>query len=196
MPEPLTGRVAAILCSGAQADREIAMTLALAGADIAIGTLDPSQEFATASIANEVWALGRQQFSTVLAAGDPVALASFAAETADRLGRCDLLVVSTSSPLAEMEGVSPYDWEESLHYALTVPLFAAEAFQPVIERDGGGWFVFVHDAAEGFIAQLIAGANELLAERLDLAWSKRGLKVIAFPTDGAAQEIPLLFDSA
>lgn len=193
MADLLAGRVAAVLCSGTEVDREITLALAEAGADIAIGTLHPSQEFATASIANEVWAAGRQQCSTVLAAGDPVALAAFAAETVDRLGRCDLLVVSSPSPLTDLEGVSPSDWEESLHYALTVPLFAAQAFQPVIERDGGGWFVFVHGTGEGFIARLTAGTNDLLAEQLGVAWSKRGLKVIAFPSDGAAEEIPLLF---
>ena len=93
MSEPLAGRVAALLCTGSDGDRAIAMALAEAGADIAIGTLQLSQEFAVASIANEVWAVGRQQFSTVLDAENAVALAAFAAETADRLGRCDLLLV-------------------------------------------------------------------------------------------------------
>ena len=189
----LTGRVAAILCSGTEVDREVAMALAEAGADIAIGTLQLSQEFAVASIANEVWAVGREQFSTALAAGDPVALAAFAAETADRLGRCDLLVVSSTSTLADLEGVSPYGWEESLHYALTVPFFAAQAFQPVIERDGGGWLVFVHKEGEGLAATMEAEMNDLLAEGLNRTWSKRGVRVIAFTTDGAAPEIPLLF---
>jgi NAD(P)-dependent dehydrogenase (short-subunit alcohol dehydrogenase family) len=56
-----TGKVVAIVASGSDVDRAIAVALAEAGADIAFATFAKvqAQEFALASIANEVWAIGR-----------------------------------------------------------------------------------------------------------------------------------------
>lgn len=90
------GKVVAIICAGTDVDRSLAVALAEAGADLAIATLEPiqQQEFATASIANEVWAIGREQFSQVLDTRDADAVARFAQKVVGRLGRCDELVVS------------------------------------------------------------------------------------------------------
>lgn len=89
-----SGRVVAIIGTGSPRDRAIAVTLAEAGADIAIATMDvlPAQEFATASIANEVWAIGRGQFAAVLDASDAAAVAAFLREVRRRLGRLDAVV--------------------------------------------------------------------------------------------------------
>jgi NAD(P)-dependent dehydrogenase (short-subunit alcohol dehydrogenase family) len=90
------GKVVALICAGDEEDRALAIALAEAGARLGIATLHATQqeEFATASIANEVWAIGREQFSHVLDAGDPAAVAAFARLVAERLGHCDELVVS------------------------------------------------------------------------------------------------------
>jgi len=94
MSESLKGRVVAIVGGGSGRDRAIAVALAEAGADIAIATERPvkEQEFATASIANEVWAIGREQFSAVIDARDDGQLSSFLAEVCTRLGRLDAVV--------------------------------------------------------------------------------------------------------
>lgn len=170
------------------------MALAEAGADIAIGTLQISQEFAVASIANEVWAVGRQQFSTVLDAEDAVALAAFAAETVDRLGRCDLLLVSPSPPLltAPPEEISAEEWAAALRQGLTVPFLAFHAFQPVIERDGGGLLLLLHGQGNGLVAAVTRAACAALAAWLDQAWSGRGLRVNILPGDVSGDEIVLL----
>ena len=83
------------MCARPQRIR-IAVALAEAGADLALGTVSVAQveEFSTASIANEVWAIGREQFNSVLDASDPAAAAAFAAEVCDRLGRCDAVVIA------------------------------------------------------------------------------------------------------
>ncbi len=80
--------------TGSARDRAIAVTLAEAGADIAVATEDAlaAQEFATASIANEVWAIGREQFSAVLDASDGAEFAAFLREVRRRLGRLDAVV--------------------------------------------------------------------------------------------------------
>jgi hypothetical protein len=66
----LEGRVVALICRGSEEDRAIAVALAEAGANLALGTVTRAQEeeFSTASIANEVWAIGREQFNRVLTA--------------------------------------------------------------------------------------------------------------------------------
>ncbi|MEP7214884.1 MAG: SDR family oxidoreductase [Anaerolineaceae bacterium] len=192
MPGPLAGRVAAVLCAGTDLDRAIAMALAEAGADIAIGTLERDEEFATASIANEVWAVGREQFSSVVDATDAVALASFAAETADRLGRCDVLVVSPPARAGlgalPPEEVSAEEWAMAVRNGLTIPFLAAHAFQPVIERDGGGLIMFVDDGPGLVDGVMLAGRAELAAQ-MNAAWLERGVRVVLLSATGAAVEI-------
>jgi NAD(P)-dependent dehydrogenase (short-subunit alcohol dehydrogenase family) len=91
----LDGKAVALVATGSAVDRAIAMALAEAGADVAIATQlsTQEQEFATASIANEVWSIGREQFSHVMDAEEAGAVAGLIAETRRKLGRCDALVV-------------------------------------------------------------------------------------------------------
>lgn len=103
MSEPLFGKVVAIIAHGRPLDRAIAVCLAEAGASIAIATEDPvrEQEFGTASIANEVWAIGSEQFSYVLDAASATAVSAFGAEALARLGGGDaLIVIEPKSSLA------------------------------------------------------------------------------------------------
>ena len=103
MSELLAGRVVALIGAGSARDRAIAVALAEAGANIAIATEQPiqEQEFATASIANEVWAIGREQFSAVIDASDDAQMAGFLAEVRTRLGRLDAIVGSAAAIVAE-----------------------------------------------------------------------------------------------
>lgn len=192
----LSGQVAAILCSGDAGDRAITMALAEAGADIALGTLDRAQEFAVASIANEVWAVGREQFSTALDATDAISLAAFAAETADRLGRCDLLAVCSNHPVepaSPPEEISAEEWSAALDAGLTIPFLAAHAFQPVIERDGGGVVVFIgeHDAS-GLVASVARAGRAELTARLNETWTPRGVRLVMLSASSSPEEIVAL----
>ncbi len=94
------GRVYALIAHGDDTDRAIAVALAEAGAAIAIGTVGQvqSEEFATASIANEVWAIGRGQFSFPLDAANAAHVEAFANEVVIRLGHCDGLVLGLGAP--------------------------------------------------------------------------------------------------
>ncbi|NUN93094.1 MAG: LUD domain-containing protein [Verrucomicrobiae bacterium] len=89
----------ALIGTGSELDRAIAVACAEAGADIALGTVDRSQEqdFGMNSIANELWAIGREHFVRVMDATEATEAASFADEAWDRLGRCDALVARTGS---------------------------------------------------------------------------------------------------
>ncbi|MCZ2110728.1 MAG: hypothetical protein LC118_14370 [Dehalococcoidia bacterium] len=100
MTTPLANSAAALIAHGSDFDRAIAVALAEAGADVAIATESPeqSQEFATASIANEIWAIGREQFSYVLEAASADEVGAYAREVVARLGRCDALIVVEPGP--------------------------------------------------------------------------------------------------
>ena len=194
MTARLAGKVVAMACRGSEADRAIAVALAEAGADIALGTIGATQaeEFATASIANEVWAIGREQFNTVLDAADAAATAAFAAEVVDRLGQCDAVVVAPGGvvPVA-FDELSADEWEPMAREGLTAPLVLAQAFGRVIERGGGGRIVFVVDGApHGDVAGgVLADGQRAMAANLGMAWAGRALRVIAVSRDGAAEHI-------
>ena len=107
MTGTLAGKAVAMIAHGTPLDRAIAVCLAEAGANIAIATEQPmrEQEFATASIANEIWAIGREQFSYVLDASSETAVASYGAEATARLGRCDALIVVEPRAAASAAGL-------------------------------------------------------------------------------------------
>jgi NAD(P)-dependent dehydrogenase (short-subunit alcohol dehydrogenase family) len=90
-----SGKVVALIGRGGPLDRALAVALAEGGADLALATCErlPQQEFAVASIANEVWAIGREQFSQVIDATHELDVAGFAQDVLTRLGRCDVLLV-------------------------------------------------------------------------------------------------------
>jgi NAD(P)-dependent dehydrogenase (short-subunit alcohol dehydrogenase family) len=94
----LASRVIAIVGTGSDDDRAIAVACAEAGADVALGTEvdDRGQDYGMNSIANEIWAIGREQFVLVLSGSDD--LARLVAEAKARLGRCDAIVARTSAP--------------------------------------------------------------------------------------------------
>lgn len=87
----LAGKVIAVIGTGSDAERRIAIACAEAGADLALGTRDPSQasEFGMNSIANEAWVLGAEQFVRVIDARDRPACEGFVEETWARYGGCD-----------------------------------------------------------------------------------------------------------
>jgi hypothetical protein len=92
----LTGKVVLLIGDGSDAHRGVAVALAEAGADVAVGgpaggtAADGApMEFALHSIANELWAIGRR--STVATIEGDSADAAIAAVTAE-LGQVDLVL--------------------------------------------------------------------------------------------------------
>lgn len=100
---PLAGKVAAIVGTGAELDRAIAVACAESGADLALGTETETREhdYGMNSIANEIWAIGREHFVRVLTGPDDVA--DLVREARARLGRCDAVVCRFE--LSEVDGV-------------------------------------------------------------------------------------------
>ena len=190
----LAGKVVALICRGVDADRAIAVACAEAGADVALATVEPiqEQEFATASIANEVWAIGRKQFNRLLDSADPASVAAFAAEVWDRLGGCDLLVAAHDhASYVSLDELGPDEFAETVKVNLGGPFLAAQAFGRLMERNGGGRIVFVDADAPGDVSYRAAKAGLAgLAARLNEEWAAAGVRAavvaVRVPADAAS----------
>jgi 3-oxoacyl-[acyl-carrier protein] reductase len=177
----LSGQVVVVVGDGSPLHRAVAVTAAEAGADIALATARPDQEFAVASIANEVWAVGREQIVRAIDALDPVAVAAFAEEVDDRFRRVDaLVVVPALSDLDAIGEVSKEAWEHALAQGLTIPFLAAQAFGRAMERAGGGQIIFVTPAPP-FDVSAATGAAGLggLASAIDAVMGTLGVSARA-----------------
>lgn len=178
MSEPLAGRVVAVIGDGEPLHRAVAVTLAEAGADVALGTIARGHEFAVASIANEIWAIGRQHFFTALDADNPEHAAAFADETWDRLKHCEALVwVPENTEPVPLDELSHEEWEVGLDRGLTAPFLAAQAFGRLMERSGAGRIVLVAPSPTGNAATAAAaGGLQGLVNAINSAWHGRGVE--------------------
>jgi len=188
----LAGKVVALIGTGRALDRTIAVACAEAGAGVALGTVDRSQqqEFGTNSIANELWAMGREHFVRVMDGTDATEVASFADETWDRLGRCDALVANHElASTADLDELSPDEWERSLRVNLTGPFLAAQAFGRLMERSRSGLVIFIAVERNGADAAWTASPAGLegLAGHIKRTWGDAGVgaRVVWCPADDA-----------
>lgn len=190
----LTGKVVALICRGSEEDRAIAVALAEAGADLALGTVSKAkdEEFSTASIANEVWAIGREQMNSVIDAADPEQAAAFAAEVADRLRRCEAVIVAAGPvPRVPVDQLSRDEWDIFVREGLTAPLMSVLAFARVIERGGGGALIVVIDGAiYGDVGgAMVAEALRAMAANMGMGWRDRKLRALSVSREGAPEQI-------
>ncbi len=144
MPDDaLSGQVIATIGGGDAHHRAVAVAAAEAGASIALATFNaiPDQEFPVNSIANEVWAIGRDHFTEVIEASDPEQMGAFAQKTWSRFDRCDAIVVVSSLPTPAPD--SPIEEKRAFAGRHRTPLLAAQAFGQLMREQGGGAVVFV-----------------------------------------------------
>ncbi|MCA9825248.1 MAG: SDR family NAD(P)-dependent oxidoreductase [Dehalococcoidia bacterium] len=170
----LSGTVLAVLCRGTDADRALCVAAAEAGADVALGTVSPADEFRVASIANEIWSIGTRQFVMPLDATDPTAIAAFAARTFDELGGCRLALASTwlesNAPFPQL---SADEWLPVLSANLTIPYLFIGAFSKAMGTRSEGRIIVVapanpaadtaERAARAGLLTLVADANSVLS---------------------------------
>lgn len=196
MSAHLAGKVVAVIGTGSDLHRAVAVQAAEAGANIALGTVAKENEFAVHSIANEVWSVGVEHFVTLMDATDPTDVISFADETFDKLGRCDLLVWTHSEPTnIPIEELSLGEWNAIFRINLDAPYVATQAFGRLMERERTGLIVFaMNDPLEADPAYRAAhAALETFARDLDLRWHGRGVH-LQVTSDNAASVLGLLGD--
>ena len=141
--DALSGQVIATIGGGDAHHRAVAVAAAEAGASVALSTFNaiPDQEFPVNSIANEVWAIGRDHFTEVIEASDPEQMGAFAQKTWGRLGGCDAIVVVSSLPTPAPD--SPIEEKRAFAGRHRTPLLAAQAFGQLMREQGAGAVVFV-----------------------------------------------------
>lgn len=179
----LAGRVVTLIGEGGELERAVAIGLAEAGADLVLATRAKEQahEFAIASIANEAWLIGTEQWMRVIDALDPVDVTTLADEVADRNGHCDLLVVHCVSgsriPFDELNHV---EVEGLLRTDLVAPILAAQAFGRLLERDGGGAIAFLAAPARerDAVGTIVRAALDGLAVAVEKEFSGVRAKVL------------------
>jgi NAD(P)-dependent dehydrogenase (short-subunit alcohol dehydrogenase family) len=189
--------VAAILGPGDEGHRAAAVAAAQAGAAVAVGSLDGTDEaeFAINSIANEVWVMGQEQFARTLDAAEPTAIVAFADEVVDRLASCDLLAVLTGEPLdVEIDELSRDEWDPALLRHLTVPFLATQAFGRAMQRQHSGTILLDSPGDAHVFAAAVTGAMEGLADAANKAWGTRGVRVEVVRGDVASRITELLTD--
>ena len=141
--EALAGKAVAAIGGGDAHHRAVAVAFAEAGASLALATFNPlpAQEYAVHSIANEVWAIGREHLVEVMDASDPAAMGAFAAKAWERFGGCDALCVVSSLPRPAPD--APVEEKRAFAGRHRAPLLAAQAFGQLMRERGSGAIVFV-----------------------------------------------------
>ena len=177
----MDGRVVALVGRGDEVHRALAVACAEAGASIALGTVEPTQdqEFAVNSIANELWAIGREHFVRVMDAAEPTSGPVFADECWDTLRRCDALVVMTAcESSAPIEELSSDEWEAVLRAGATAAFLQLQAFGRLMVREGGGLMLAAfprRDGADAAERAALAALRESV-EVMDAAWRPKGVR--------------------
>ena len=94
MPQYLVGKVVFVIGSGSDSHRGVAVALAEAGADIAVGgrKSDLAAEAQLHSISNEIWAIGRKSTVVTIDGDLPAAFAAAVGAVIDEMGAADLVV--------------------------------------------------------------------------------------------------------
>jgi NAD(P)-dependent dehydrogenase (short-subunit alcohol dehydrogenase family) len=153
----LDGRVAIVSGVGAGMGRSIALTLAGAGADVALAArrLEPLTD-----VAAEVEGLGRRAAVIPTDVADPAQCDRLAAETVERLGRVDVLV---NNAFAEEDWHDPFDgfdpdrWREPIAVNLFGSLQLTQAVVPHLRAAGGGSVIMITTLSVKNPVPLLAG---------------------------------------
>ena len=98
----LNGKAALVIGASGPIGRAIAVSLAEAGADVAVATTTRAQreEVAANACANEVWALDRKGFAQAIDAAGEADVQALVERAVSELGRLDVLVNAHDLPYA------------------------------------------------------------------------------------------------
>jgi NAD(P)-dependent dehydrogenase (short-subunit alcohol dehydrogenase family) len=133
----LSGRTALVTGAARGLGRAIAVALAEAGADVALGLRDVSRD---GGLADEIRALGRRALPLQMDVTRLPEIEAAVSATVDELGSLDLLVNNAGggAELKPVEEVSAADFENTIDVNLKGTFFACQAaFVPMRERGFG-----------------------------------------------------------
>src|SRR4051812_17571568 len=152
----LRGQVAIVTGGGRGIGKAIAMSLARAGASVAVVARSPDQ---LAETVRQIPLLGPPAISFTADVSDPGAVERMVREVEQSLGRVDLLVNNAGlpGPIGPTWETDPHDWWRCLEVNLRGPMLCSRAVLPGMIARGGGRIVNVASGA-GTVAIPYLGA--------------------------------------
>jgi len=135
----LSGRVALVTGARREIGRAIALSLAAAGADIAVHYTGPAEEADAASVAGEIEALGRHALPFAADFTGPEAGRELAAAVVAAFGRVDILILNASIEIIEEFGtIRPASFEKQIAVNLRATVELLETLVPPMAERGWG----------------------------------------------------------
>ncbi len=145
----LTGQTALVTGAARGLGRAIALALAHAGADVALGLRDIHADSGTAG---EIGAMGREALPLQMDMRRMDQISRAVEQSADHFGKLDILVNNAGiAPGNPAEDVSEEDFDETIAINLKGTFFAAQAAGRIMIEQGGGRIVNLSSQA-GFVA--------------------------------------------
>jgi NAD(P)-dependent dehydrogenase (short-subunit alcohol dehydrogenase family) len=177
----LEGQVALVTGAARGLGRTIALSLANAGADVALGLRDVES---AGSLADEIEQMGRRAVALQMDVTRLGELAPAVDEMVARLGRLDILVNNAGlGPENLAEDVSEEDFDLTVDVNLKGTFFASQAAGRVMIRQGYGRIINLSSQA-GFVALpgesvycMTKAAIAHLTKCLAVEWGKYGITV-------------------
>jgi NAD(P)-dependent dehydrogenase (short-subunit alcohol dehydrogenase family) len=175
------GRVALVTGAARGLGRAIALALAHAGADVALGLRDAS---AGTDLVGEVEAMGRRALAVQMDVRRPAESFRAVDETVTRLGRLDILVNNAGlGPENAAESVREEDFDLTVEVNLKGTFFASQAAGRVMISQGYGRIVNISSQA-GYVALpgesvycMTKAAIAHLTRCLAVEWGRHGITV-------------------
>jgi NAD(P)-dependent dehydrogenase (short-subunit alcohol dehydrogenase family) len=180
----LDGQVALVTGAARGLGRAIALALADAGADVALGLRDATS---ADDLAGEIEALGRRALAVPMDVTDLTQVRTAVDTAAQRLGRLDLLVNNAGiAPGNPAEDVTEADFDATIAINLKGTFFASQAAgRHMIEQGSGGRIVNLGSQAgavalpgEAIYCMTKAGIAHL-TRCLAVEWGRHGINVNA-----------------
>lgn len=187
----LEGRTALVTGGNSGIGRTMALTLAEAGADVAVIGRDAMR---LTAVTSEIRALGRRAFSVSVDLGDRDQIADAAAAVTEALGAPDILICAAGiNERPSMRDLDEGVWDRAMRINLDAPFLLARALAPAMAARGWGRIInlaslqsvrsFNNSGAYGVSKAGVAQLTRTLAE----AWSSSGVNCNAiapgfFPT--------------
>ena len=179
----LDGQTALVTGAARGLGRSIALALADAGADVALGLRDAND---AAGLAAEIEAMGRRSFRTQMDVLDLAQIGSAVAEVVEAMGRIDILINNAGlGPENPAEDVVESDFDLTFDTNVKGLFFSSQAVGRVMIEQGSGVIVNLSSQA-GFIAlpgEAIYCASKAavshLTKCLAVEWGGRGIRVNA-----------------
>ena len=162
--DELAGKVALVTGAGRNIGRAIALSLASAGAKVAVNTRSNVAE--AGSVVDEIRALGADGEAYIADVADPAQVNAMCEAVIKRFGRLDILVLNAAvRPHVHFDEITFEDWRHVLSTNLDSAFVFTNACLPALTSAGDGRIVF------------FAGVTALLGlkDRAHVAASKHGI---------------------